>query len=242
MLSEERSGERAAWPFYIVCDVSASMHGKPIDRPDEPTPYEAMLESLHELVDFAEENVQAADLAHLGLLTFADDAEVVLPIRRVRDGISLETLPKGNFTNYEKVFAKLADVVDADIKRLQSSNLTVKRPAVFFITDGWPEVDGRPQPRELWEPPLRKLHALAAPRDRRDVPVAVVALGFEGADVGNLRLIAQAPGVACIAEAGVASPYELMSSLFTAILVSVTKSTAEGDLVFSPPRGMKLCG
>lgn len=240
--AEATSGDRVAWPFYLVCDVSASMHSMRPGYGKGPTPYEAMQEALLSLVAFADENVEAADIAYLGVLTFADDAQVVLPLRKMSDGFQVGPLPKGSHTNYAKLFATLSDVVSADLRRLERRHLVVKRPVVFFITDGQPVVDGREQPRELWEPPLRRLHALSVPRpEGQDVPIAVVALGFEGTNSENLQIVAKAPGVACVAEAGTASPYELMADLLTSVLASVTCSTAEGELVFYPPRGMTLC-
>ena len=235
-------GDRVAWPFYIVCDVSESMHGKRMRRAGDLTPYEAMQEALLELVDFADQNVEAADIAHLSLLTFADEAEVALPLRKMSDGLEIGTLPKGIYTNYAKIFATLCDVIDTDLRQLEGRNLMVKRPTVFFITDGQPVEDGKEQPRELWEPPLRRLHSFSATRpEGRNVHIAVIALGFEGANSQTLQMVAKTPGVACIAEAGVASPHELMSKLMTSILDSVTNSAVAGDLVFSPPRGMALC-
>jgi uncharacterized protein YegL len=235
--------EQVAWPFYIVCDVSESMHRKAGGSGSELTPFEAMQEALLELVDFCVDHVEAADIAHLGVITFADDAEIIRDLRKLSDGPEVGQLPKGTYTNYVNLFTRLSDVVAGDISRLESRRLRVKRPVVFFITDGRPEVNRKPQPPESWQAPLRRLQALTVSRaGKSDLRVAMVALGFEGTDCGNLRLIAQSPGIACIAEAGVATPHELMSNLLTSILNSVTQSVAEGELVFIPPRGMKLCG
>lgn len=236
------SDDRVAWPFYIVCDVSASMHSKRRRRLGIKTPYEAMQEALVHLINFADDNLEVSQIAHLGLVTFADEAEVVLPLQKMSDGFSIGKLPMGTFTNYAKVFTKLNAVIATDLQRLEDSNLEVKRPVVFFITDGQPVVDGAEQPREAWEPPLRQLHAFSAWRpEGRDVPIAVIALGFEGTNTENLRLVSKWPGVACVAEAGVASPHDLMSSLLKSILISITVSTAEGEFSFTPPPGMTLC-
>ena len=234
--------QEEAWPFYIVCDVSASMRNQTGGRHGGLTPFEAMEDALNELVDFAEDHVVASDIAHLGLITFADDAKVVMPLRRLSEGVSVGTLPKGTYTNYAEAFSTLSDVIEADLQRLAHSKLTVKRPTVFFITDGKPQVSSGGQSRELWEPPLRRLHSFAAPRTgKQDVPIAVIALGFEGANCEILRAVANEPGVAFIAEAGVASTNELMSQLISSILDSVVNTLIEGDVVFSPPRGLKLC-
>jgi uncharacterized protein YegL len=234
--------EYAAWPFYIVCDVSQSMHRPRGGEQNESTPYQAMRDSVLALVDFTIDHVEASDIAHLGVVTFADDTDIIRPLCKLNDEPAVKPLPKGIYTNYVKVFTKLSEVVAADIARLESRRLKVKRPVVFFITDGYPEVDGQPQPRESWQEPLRRLQALTAFRpDEPHLPIAMVALGFEGTDCGNLRLIAQWPGIACIAEPGIATTHELMSKLLTSILNSVTQSVAEGDLVFIPPLGMRLC-
>lgn len=233
------SDDRVAWPFYIVCDVSASMHSRRIGI---KTPYDAMQEALVHLINFADDNIEVSQIAHLGLLTFADDAQVVLPLRKMSDGFQIGQLPKGMYTNYARAFTTLNAVIDADLKRLEGSDLEVKRPVVFFITDGQPVVDAKEQPREVWEPPLRRLHAFSAWRpEGREVPIAVIALGFEGTNTENLRLVSKSPGVACVAEAGVASPHDLMSALLKSILTSITVSTAEGEFSFVPPRGMTLC-
>jgi uncharacterized protein YegL len=233
------SGDRVAWPFYVVCDVSASMHSKKIGY---KTPYDAMQEALVELINFADENIEVSQIAHLGLLTFADETEVALPLRKMSEGVRIGPLRKGTYTNYAKLFTALSDVIEVDLRRLEGGNLEVKRPVVFFITDGQPVEDGRAQPREVWEPPLRRLHAFCASRpESQDVPIAVIALGFEGTNTENLRRVSKSPGVACVAEAGVASPHDLMSALLKSILVSITNSTVEGDFSFTPPPGMTLC-
>jgi uncharacterized protein YegL len=232
-------GDRVAWPFYVVCDVSASMHSRQIGY---KTPYEAMQEALVHLINFADDNIEVSQIAHLGLVTFADEAEVVLPLRKMSEGFHIGPLPKGIYTNYAKIFTTLNAVIADDLQRLEGSNLVVKRPVVFFITDGQPVVDGNEQPREAWEPPLRQLHAFSASRpEGQDVPIAVIALGFEGTNTENLRLVSKPPGVACVAEAGVASPHDLMSALLKSILISITHSTEEGDFSFTPPPGMTLC-
>jgi uncharacterized protein YegL len=232
---------RWAWPFYIVCDVSASMHRKVVP-PGELTPYEAMHEALHELVDFAQDYVIAADIAHIALVTFADDAQVQRSLRRLGDGFEVGTLPKGMYTDYAKVFAKLNELLEEDLPRLESEYQKVKRPAVFFITDGKPTVGGISQPSAEWRPPLDRLHSFAASRPTgEDAKIAVVALGFEDADCKILRQVAKEPGIAAIADAGAVSTRELMQQLIGVILDTASKTVAEGDFSFSVPDGMKLC-
>lgn len=231
--------ERVAWPFYVVCDVSESMWGL---QTSTMSPFEAMQEALLELADFPDDHIEVSDIAHLGVLTFADDTEVVQPLSKMSDKFNVGKLPQGRYTNYARLFSTLTDVVTADLHRLESRNLWVKRPVVFIITDGQPVVNGWNQPREQWEPALRRLHALGASRpEGQSRSIAVVALGFREADGEILKTVAKSPGVACIAEAGVASPHELMKGLLDSILISITTTTAEGTLDFKIPRGMTLC-
>ena len=226
--------QEEAWPFYIVCDVSASMRNQNGRRQGELTPFEAMEDALNELVDFAEDHVVHRDIAHLGLITFADDPEVVWPLRRLSEACCRQPA-EGNVYQLREVFSMLSDVVEADLQRLVQSNLTVKRPTVFFITDGKPQVAGGSQPRESREPPLRRLHSFAAPRTgKQDVAIAVIALGFEGADCEILRTVANEPGVAFIAEAGVASTNELMAQLISSILDSVVNTLDRGGCRLQP--------
>lgn len=230
------------WPFYIVCDVSSSMHRPRKGREQEKTPYDAMLEGLHDLIDFTLDHVEASDIAHLGVLTFADEAQISLPLTKMKMRFQIPPLPKGTFTNYAKAFSTTARVVATDVAALERKGATVRRPTVFFITDGNPEVDGNPQSRAAWGPPLRELQAISAVRPgRTPLRIAVVALGFQGARGKTLVEIAQVPGLACIATPGVATPSELMESLLVAILNSITQSVHDGDLDFVAPNGMEVC-
>lgn len=231
--------ERVAWPFYVVCDVSESMWGL---QTSTITPFEAMQEALLELADFPDDHIEVADIAHLGVLTFADDTQVVQPLSKMSDKFNVGKLPQGRYTNYARLFSTLTDVITTDLSRLENRKLHVKRPVVFIITDGKPVLNGWDQPRDQWEPALHRLHALGARRpEGQSRPIAVVALGFRQADSEILKTVAKSPGVACIAEAGVASPHELMKELLGSILESITATTAEGALDFQIPRGMTLC-
>lgn len=226
------------WPFYVVCDTSSSMHFAP-----EPNPYSAMTRALVALNDFCDENVEAADIAHFGVITFSDDAQQALKLTPMNKRIAPLELKKGIFTNYQRAFEMTASILEEDLADLQDKRCHIKRPTVFFITDGWPCVtNNRTQPKSEWEPALERLQNIQAKRPgRADIAVAIVALGFNDANEEILRGVAQAPGVACIADSRSDKADELMRRLITAILNSVARSAPGDDLVFMPPEGMRCC-
>lgn len=227
---------RVAWPFYIICDTSKSMWGG-----SEPTPYTAMMESLLALVDFAEDNVEAADIAHLGIITFSDDAQVAYPLCRLRGGFSAPPFQKGIFTNYRAAFSLATETLQKDIERLESDGCRVKRPSIFFITDGYPCIDGEIQPMKEWESELNRLQGVSVKRQEGPIKPAIIAMGFDNAERTTLKRVAQSPGLACVAESRAAEPDVLMSRLLKSILRSISRSVSRDQLEFAPPPGMTLC-
>lgn len=230
-------GSLLVWPFYIVCDTSQSMH-----KGKEPNAYSAMMQALVALVDFSQDDVEAADIAFLSIITFSDDTQIAVPLQQLGGGFVVPDLHKGIFTNYARAFEVTATTMERDLEHLESMDATVKRPTVFFITDGRPEMNGQCQPPSEWEPSLQRLQRVAATRGAGErVPVAIVAMGFQGAVGDVLRQVSQSPGVACIADPHTDTADLLMTKLLKSILQSISRSVAHDDLVFTPPAGMRLC-
>ena len=128
------SNKTTVWPFWIVCDVSGSMRAGP-----SPTPFDAMLPGINDLFDFVTDSVQASDIARVGIITFADSARVHFPLARISASYTLPRLPtNGSETNFAAVFELLGKTMKADIANLEREFGLVKRPTVFFITDGYP--------------------------------------------------------------------------------------------------------
>src|SRR4051794_37930742 len=167
---------RVAWPFYIALDVSKSMWGRNDAMPaSQQTPWEAIRDSLPELLFALEESPAAADIAHLTIVAFSDDVETYLPRTRIADGqVSLPKLPQGTQTNYGKLFSCLRDALTTDLEALTAQYSKVKRPTIYLITDGDPVVGPGVQSESDWVPALTDVHEIQV----RQQPIAVIALGF----------------------------------------------------------------
>ena len=149
------------------------------------------------------------------------------------------TLPRlptnGSETNFAAVFELLGKTMKADIANLEREFGLVKRPTVFFITDGYPQQGGKRQELAPWGEALKSVHAITTRRDLGSVGTAVIAFGFGDADCENLKRIAKAPGRALRAEIGVARTSELMTEILQSIMESIQASVRRGDdLVFNP--------
>jgi uncharacterized protein YegL len=114
-------------PFYLVCDVSASMT---YDMP-------ALNEGIRKLRRAIVAQPQVDDIAQIGIITFSDYAQVALPLSQLSEG-SMPSLRAQNSTNYGSAFRLLAQTVEKDIAALKARRLRVYRPCAFFLTDGEP--------------------------------------------------------------------------------------------------------
>lgn len=133
-MSEETVAERAGMdegqvvmPFYLVCDVSASMTG---DMP-------ALNEGIRKLRRAIAAQPNVDDVAQVGIITFSTNAQVALALGRMSEE-QMPTLRAQATTNYGAAFRLLAQTVTQDISRLKAQRLQVYRPCAFFLTDGLP--------------------------------------------------------------------------------------------------------
>jgi uncharacterized protein YegL len=227
-----------AWPFYVVCDVSMSMWHEKWHPVEAQSPLYIMNASFPGMMAAIDEDVSARHIAHVSVIAFHNTTRVVTPLCKVANGAPeapIYALPKGQETDYASAFRELANVIRNDTARLTRSGLHVKGPAVFFLTDGEPQVKGKTQADEVWLAERAKLTDAQFPYRPR-----IIALGLGHVRERTLRLIAtdQPPGAACIAEKD-ATPADLLRSIIDIIIFSVTQSAAAGSFVFETPRGMR---
>lgn len=116
-------------PFYLVIDVSWSMKGEKLD---------VAREILPAVADALAKNPILNDKVRLGLIDFADDAELRLPLCDVSRQSTLPSLDLRGGTNYGAAFRMLRQQLATDVAQLRSDGYRVHRPAVFFISDGEP--------------------------------------------------------------------------------------------------------
>ena len=119
-----------ALAFYIVADVSYSMHesGALISANN-------LLKEVHDAI-VAEPVI--ADVVRLGVIDFSDDAQVLLRLGDLRDITTIPELKARGGTSFVAAFRQLRQEIERDIPALKGDNYQVFRPAVFFITDGQP--------------------------------------------------------------------------------------------------------
>ena len=158
---QETAGN-AVLPFYILCDESASM--------DANGGIDAVNRGLPELHATIAGDPLASDKYRIGLITFSDIAEELLPLTNLSDVHPMPGLMEKPMSNYGEAFNLLRVVISRDIANMKSQGIQVYRPSVFFITDGDPTDD--------WE---ANHHALT---DKNVNPQApnIIACGVAGAN------------------------------------------------------------
>jgi uncharacterized protein YegL len=117
-------------PFYIVIDASFSMSGSKIDSANQ---------IIGQVRDALAQNPILTDKVRIGLVDFADDAQVQLPLCNVLDpGLTMPVVKPRGGTSYVAAFQLLRSTIAANIKQLKADGFKVHRPAVFFLSDGAP--------------------------------------------------------------------------------------------------------
>lgn len=165
----ENSEGQVVMPFYIVCDVSGSMHGDMNDLAD----------GLRQLHNGIMEAPLLDDLVMLSVITFNDQASTLVPLASPSD-ITLPSLPPaGGLTEYSAALQEFHRAFQADLVRLKSEGKQVYRPCIFFLTDGEPNNDSY---KQTFQSILAREHNRAYPY--------VCAFGFRDAKQPTMESLA----------------------------------------------------
>jgi uncharacterized protein YegL len=171
-------------PVYVIIDTSKSM-----------TPFESMLnEGIESLYDELITSPRISDFAHVSIISFNTDAEVVL---QMMDLQSLNALPQvicAGVTNLGKALALLRQRIDEDVPYLKSSGRQVLRPVAFLLTDGLP-TDALGHLSEEWRAEYAALVDKSYSRHPNVVP-----FGYGQATPNFLKDIATIPDAAFLAK------------------------------------------
>lgn len=172
------SERQSVMPFYLICDVSASMW-------QEMT---ALHDGVMRLWEAIVQSPILNEVARISVMTFSDDARVVVTLRRMSD--LPDGMPKFAYedkTQYGAAFRMLAREIAADYAALRREGHSVYRPCVYFLTDGEPsDVD--------WRQALRDMLSDGAMARMGAYPI-IVPFGFRDATDNTLRRLAYPPGV-----------------------------------------------
>lgn len=223
-----------AFPFYIACDVSHSMHAP---RPDgRQTPFDILSNCVGELLFQLEAgDPGVSEAAHVAILAFHDRAELVLPLTRPCDAGAVPALPKGGQTNYEEAFLVLRRLIEADCARL-AGQYQLKTPVVFFITDGDAYVGESRQPVEAW---LRARALLTDPGFA--YRPHITAMGFGRVTQQTLCQVAtvfNGEPLAFVADESIQA-VKVVEAIAQAVQDSIGSSVRDSDFVLPIPSGMR---
>jgi len=212
---QETAGN-AVLPFYILCDESGSM--------DANGGIDAVNRGLPELHATIAGDPLVSDKCRIGLITFSDIAEELLPLSNLSDVQAMPGCAAKGMTNYGEAFNLLRVLISRDIANMKSQGMQVYRPAVFFITDG--------EPTDDWEANHRAL------TDKNSNPQApnIIAFGVAGANAAVIGKIGTK--AAFIANQGVDpgnALKEILKSLTNTIMYSSNSSSPTLIVQQAPP-------
>jgi uncharacterized protein YegL len=123
-------GPRPVLPLYVVCDVTHSAQDS--NLLDVGGIADAFLDMSC--------NPYVAEKVRACMVTFSDDAKVVLPLSDLSDGTQIPPLTAGSkVRRYGPVFTLMKDLIQRDVQRLREEDQqNVLRPVMIFISGGPP--------------------------------------------------------------------------------------------------------
>ncbi|GGU40076.1 vWA domain-containing protein [Lentzea flava] len=122
-------------PCYVVCDVSFSM----ADHLDEVNA------GVREFRGVVHADRRATPQIWLCVVVFAENPLVVQPLRAALDPAEAITPRQESGSDFGSAFTLLRATIEHDVRGLKARRMRVRRPMLFFISDGratdpaWPE-------------------------------------------------------------------------------------------------------
>ncbi|ANZ39136.1 hypothetical protein BBK82_26750 [Lentzea guizhouensis] len=116
----------AVLPCYVVCDVSFSM----IDHLDEVNA------GLREFRGAVHAERLAITQVRVCVVAFAQRPRVVQPLRPAIEGVEIIRPRQESGTDFGAAFTLMRTTIDRDVKVLKAQHFRVRRPVLFFISDG----------------------------------------------------------------------------------------------------------
>jgi hypothetical protein len=218
-------------PFYLVCDVSGSMHGD----------MDALNAGLAQLRQEILSEPVVDDLVMLSVITFDDRAKTAVPLT-VPSEIELPRLASGGGTIYSTAFREFHRTFQADRQRLKDEGRRVFRPCIFFLSDG------EPNDRDYLQTFQSLLGYDPATKQGNPAYPYVTTFGFREAEQATMAAIAypnfgepNKRGRWFIAEQG-HTVDQLLKSMAGVIGKSVIKSSqsiGSGAPAYSPPTAVE---
>ncbi|MDR0591712.1 MAG: VWA domain-containing protein [Bifidobacteriaceae bacterium] len=206
-------------PIYLVADVSASMQDH----------FPTLHSGLQTLREKMEESPAAAAAVRFSMILFGSRVETLMRIADFNEISSVPSFQNLGGTNYTIAFQELARQIPLDVDLLKAENYRVLRPAVFFLTDGYPNEGGD------W---TRARDQLMSPANKRRPNI--MAFGVGEADAATVSAVASRPQYAFISMAGAdmgGALSEFMAALQRSVVSSGVNVSAGGGLIVADPKG-----
>ena len=236
-----------AWPFYIVCDVSSSMHDNSFAKywGSQTSPWKLMHQALPEVINELSEDDDVRQQVHLSVVEFADGAKTTLRLTcAARDGIIVPNFSKGGITDFAAVWEHLAEMIPEDQKELASTGFKSRRPTIFFITDGNPDLgrgSNRKQTTNDWK---QYVHVMRLAIDDERLYPRIIAIGLGGMSNENVlrELHSKNPHGAAVIANNINKVSIVVQAVIEQIENSIKDSARRGEFTWKVPEGMKnLC-
>jgi uncharacterized protein YegL len=196
-------------PFYLVCDVSSSMS--------------AEMHVLHRGISRLWESIVGDPLlddeTQLCLITFADDAKVLVGLTRPSENPIIPEFSAGGQAHYGAAFRTLAEEMTQDYAALRRDGWHSYRPCAYFLTAGEPaDADWH----ETFQNTLTE-----RPIGRRSLPTypIFVPFGFRRSRPETLRRLAYPSGVSKWYHASNARVEDALEGLLGIIKMSVVQTS-----------------
>lgn len=129
-------------PVYLVLDTSASMEAN----------RQGVQGFLEDLRMRLLEDPLTGDIVRVAIVTFSDDARLLLPLSDITLTRSIPNFSFSSRTFYGPALRVLLRAISRDLRLLQSNDTKAFAPVILFITDGKP-VD----PEAAWLPKVDEL-------------------------------------------------------------------------------------
>jgi uncharacterized protein YegL len=193
-------------PIYFVGDESHSMEGDPIGH---------LNDALSKLRDAAAKSPAMGEKARFGIVTFAGEALCRLELCPLAHDMEMPTVAcRDGGTSYRSIFVDLRQRLPADVATLKASGYKVRRPLIFFLSDGQPT----DSPESAWREPLEELKS----EEFRERP-HILAFGIGEAQGDTIKDVASAPQYAWIQADGT-SASSAIAEFGTSLIESISKS------------------
>lgn len=242
-MTSENSNERyRVRPWYLCIDRSGSMGPKKGQKESESPIAQVNRDLQTLLVDEFHKDDDVREVIRLGVMSFADEARVDVPLCDATHLPKMPELEANGHTSYSAVFRLAREVIQKDY---ESTTDKWFRPVFALVTDGrpWPET------RSAWEPTLADLRS----EDWLIHPIFAV-FGFGNADESLLesllgmkssdRSLCSAPGhnIAFLASKEQTPSLEVHNILRNFQKSVLNSAAARGEVRVEETLGVRILG